>query len=163
LQPGVVALDGGHCASEAHSVSLALVWRLVRLALYADSFDCCRPQIELPWGCPYTILPRLGLCISLGTPTVSLSAWIISQDTSNAPSGMAIFTRCVLSMEIPEFGDGVWSVLGVRSQGLWLQLMCCALMNCSSSISEFQSRSPESKRDEVRVVCRMFKWTKGFR
>jgi hypothetical protein len=51
----------------------------------------------------------------------------------------------VLSTEIPEFGDGVWSVLGVRLQGLWLQLMCCALTNCSSSILEVQSISPESK------------------
>jgi hypothetical protein len=47
----------------------------------------------------------------------------------------------VSSMEIPEFGDGVQSVLGVRSQGLWLQLMCCALANCSSSISEVWSIS----------------------
>jgi hypothetical protein len=51
----------------------------------------------------------------------------------------------VLSMEIPKFGDGVRRVLGVRSQGLWLQLMCCALANCSSSISEVRSISPESK------------------
>jgi hypothetical protein len=51
----------------------------------------------------------------------------------------------VLSMEIPEFGDGVWSVLGVRSQGLWLQLMCCTLANCLSSISEVWSISLESK------------------
>jgi Reverse transcriptase (RNA-dependent DNA polymerase) len=36
----------------------------------------------------------------------------------------------LLSTEIPEFGEGVRSVLGVRSQGLWLQLMCCALANC---------------------------------
>jgi hypothetical protein len=47
-----------------------------------------------------TILPRLGLCISLHTPTLSLSARIISQDTSNAPSGMAIFTHC----------DSVWFI-----------------------------------------------------
>jgi hypothetical protein len=51
----------------------------------------------------------------------------------------------VLSTEIPEFGDGVRSVLGIRSQGLWLQLMCCALANCLSSILEIQSISPESK------------------
>jgi hypothetical protein len=51
----------------------------------------------------------------------------------------------LLSMEIPEFGDGVQRVLGIRSQGLWLQLMCCALTNCLSSILEVWSISPESK------------------
>jgi hypothetical protein len=51
----------------------------------------------------------------------------------------------LLSTEIPEFGEGVQSVLGIRSQGLWLQLMCCALANCLSSISEVRSISPESK------------------
>jgi hypothetical protein len=55
------------------------------------------PKVHVPLN---TILPWLGLCISLGTPTLSLPARIISQDTSYAPSGMAIFTCC----------DSVWFI-----------------------------------------------------
>jgi hypothetical protein len=54
----------------------------------------------------------------------------------------------LLSTEIPEFGGGVRSVLGIRSQGLWLQRMCCTLTNCSSSISEVWSISPESQGEK---------------
>jgi hypothetical protein len=56
--------------------------------------------------------------------------------TLGAPQESVLFRRELLSTEIPEFRGGVWSILGVRSQGLWLQLMCCALTNCSSNISE---------------------------
>jgi hypothetical protein len=55
------------------------------------------PKVHVPLN---TILPQLGLCISLGTPTLSLSARIISQDISHAPSAMAICTCC----------DSVWFV-----------------------------------------------------